>query len=108
MKYGLKPTGIIKVWAKEYNGKMTYSTSISNKKQDGTWENMYISLQIKGEPSNEIEVLDSFLSFFTYKNGKQAVKIVVNEYVNRLEGQDENVEEVMPNGFKAVDEELDF
>lgn len=61
-----------------------YSTSISNKKQDGTYDKMYISLQLpKGvelENKTYIEITKGFLSFYTDKNGIAKNKIVVMEY----------------------------
>jgi len=100
-KYGFNLTGVIKIFEKEYEGKKNYSTSIGNKKTDGTYENLYIPLTIKDNPSKEIEVLEGFLSFYTKQDGTKVVKAVIQKYVNRLEKQDENV-------FVVTEEETPF
>ena len=60
-----------------------YSTAISNKKQDGTYERMYVSLQLpKGvevENKTYIEITKGFLAFYKDKNGISKIKIVVME-----------------------------
>ena len=110
MKLGINITGAVKVFAKEYNGKMSYQTSIGSKKQDGTWENMFISLQIKDNPSKEIEIIKGFLSFYTKQDGTKVLKLVVTEYVNRTEGQDENLvgKDYEPSGFVPVEDTSDL
>lgn len=60
-----------------------YSTAISNKKQDGTYDKMYLQLQLpKGvevENKTFIEITKGFLSFYKDKNGIAKPKIVVME-----------------------------
>lgn len=61
-----------------------YSTSISNKNQNGEWESMYISVTLpKGtniENKTKINVTDGFLSFWKDKNGLARPKLVVMKY----------------------------
>lgn len=46
MKQNLQIVGTTRIFAKEINGKTLYSTSVSSKKQDGTYDKMYISVQL--------------------------------------------------------------
>ena len=39
-------TGNTRIFKKEINGKELYSTTISNKNQEGKWERMYLSVQL--------------------------------------------------------------
>lgn len=66
-----------------YKNEYGYSTAISNKKQDGTYERMYVSLQLpKGvevENKTYIEITKGFLAFYKDKNGLPKLKIVAME-----------------------------
>ena len=66
-----------------YKNDYGYSTAISNKKQDGTYERMYVSLQLpKGvevENKTYIEITKGFLAFYKDKNGMSKIKIVAME-----------------------------
>lgn len=62
-----------------------YRTTISNKKQDGTYENMYLQVQLpKGvelENNTKIDIAKGFLSFYKTKEGLAKIKVVVQEYM---------------------------
>lgn len=77
-----------------------YSTSISNKKEDGTYENMSISVNFrKGvelENKTKINITDGFLSFYKTKNDEKRLKLVVMEF------------ETNEIPFKETDEDLDL
>ena len=66
------------------NEKGLYSTTISNKKEDGTYENMYITVNFKKgteiENKTKIEVRDGFLSFYKTKDGLLKVKLVITAF----------------------------
>lgn len=66
-----------------FKNEFGYSTAISNKKQDGTYERMYVSLQLPKEIEVEnktyIEITKGFLSFYKDKNGMSKIKIVAME-----------------------------
>ena len=68
---------------KVFRGKYGYSCSISNKNQDGTYERMYVNLQLpKGvevENKTYIEITKGFLAFYKDKNGMSKIKIVAME-----------------------------
>lgn len=77
---GLNINGKVIIYKNDYG----YSTAISNKKQDGTYERMYVSLQLpKGvelDNKTNIEITKGFLSFYNTKDGLPKIKVVVMEY----------------------------
>lgn len=99
MKQGLQVAGLIRIFAKEINGKMSYSTSISSKNQDGTYDHMYISVQFpKGtiiQNKSDVTILEGFISFYKNKNGLAIPKIVVMKF--EIEGVNEQPEFMADN-----------
>jgi hypothetical protein len=79
-----------------YKNEYGYSTAISNKKQDGTYERMYISLQLpKGvevENKTYIEITKGFLTFYPTRDGNKIPKIVAME-IKQDEPKQETFEE---------------
>lgn len=77
-----------------YKNTYGYSTAISNKKQDGTYERMYVSLQLpKGvevENKTYIEITKGFLAFYKDKNGLPKIKVVAMEIKQDEPKQEEN------------------
>ena len=97
----MKVIGKTRVFKNDYNGNTYYTTSISNKKEDGTYENMSISVQFrKGqEVEGNIEINDSFLTFYKDKNGMPKIKLVIMEYTKAMTDDFVNVsvdEEELP------------
>ena len=66
------------------NDKGFYSTGLSNKLMDGSYENAYIPVQFKKgielESKTKIEIKDGFISFYRNQEGKPVFKIVVLEF----------------------------
>lgn len=66
-----------------------YSTTISNKKEDGTYENMFISVNFKKgievENKTKINIVNGFLTFYTNNAGNKIPKLVITDF----EGQEE-------------------
>lgn len=83
-----------------YKNDYGYSTAISNKKQDGTYERMYVSLQLpKGvevENKTYIEITRGFLAFYKDKNGMSKIKVVAMEIK-----QDEPKQEVQEDFYNS-------
>ena len=83
-----------------YKNTYGYSTAISNKKQDGTYERMYVSLQLpKGvevENKTYIEITRGFLTYYKDKNGLPKIKIVALEIK-----QDEPKQEVQADFYDS-------
>lgn len=73
----------IKIWVNGRDGKVLYSTTLSNKKQDGSYENMYIDVQIPKDAvinnGDEVTIQRGFISFYKTKDGLPKVKIVILE-----------------------------
>lgn len=61
-----------------------YSTTISNKKMDGSYENMYINVQMpKGTDlpnQTKINIIRGFLSFYVNNANSKTIKFVVLDY----------------------------
>ena len=67
-----------------FSSEKGYSTSISNKNQDGQYERMYLTVQLPKEDTVEnktqIDVKEGFLSFYKTKEGLPRLKLVVMKY----------------------------
>lgn len=92
----LKVTGEIFIFK---NDKGAYSTSISKKNEDGTYENMRISVNFrKGtelENKTKINVTNGFLSFWKNNQGLPQLKLVVLEFEKET-NENENIESDLP------------
>lgn len=93
----LKVTGEIFIFK---NDKGAYSTSISNKKEDGSYENMRISVNFrKGtelENKTKINVINGFLSFWKNNQGLPQIKLVVMEYESTKTNENEEYKDDLP------------
>lgn len=71
------------VFKNEYNGKVYYSIGLSKKKQDGTYENGYITTQFKKdvelENKTKIRIKKSWIDFYV-KDKKTIPYIFVSEF----------------------------
>ena len=78
----MQVNGKAKIFKNEYNGNTYYTTSIANKKEDGTYENMYLAVQFKKgmEVDGDINIINGFLTFYKDKNNVPKVKVVILEY----------------------------
>lgn len=80
-----------------------YSTSISRKKEDGSYENMFIPVNFKKgvevENKTKINITNGFLSFYKTKEGLAKIKLVVMEFTT-----EDNPEEMfIPNDAEITD-----
>ena len=61
-----------------------YSCTISNKKEDGTYDRMYVSVQLLNNQEVEnktlIDIQDGFLTFYKTKEGLAKPKIVIRTF----------------------------
>lgn len=93
MKQNLQLVGTTRIFAKEIDGKTFYSTSISNRNLDGTYEKMYITVQFPKDTvidnQTDVTILESFMSFYKNKDGIAKPKIVVMKF--EQESKDEFV-----------------
>ena len=91
-KMGIKITGENYIFKNE-NGR--YSTSISNRKDDGSYENTYLQVQFrKGvelENKTKINITNSFLTFYKNQEGKPVFKIVVLDFEQEGEAKEPEV-----------------
>ena len=81
--------GEVRIFKKEMNGKELYSTSISNKNQNGDWDKMYLSVQLPRnvvlENGTDINITKGFLSFYKTNDGLPKIKIVIQEFQTKEE-----------------------
>jgi hypothetical protein len=75
-----------------FKGEYGYSTAISKKNEDGTYDKMYLSIQLpKGtelENKTRINVAKGFISFYKTKNGLAVPKFVIQEFETEQESED--------------------
>lgn len=71
-----------------------YEGTISNKKQDNTYENMYVSINFNKceAPENKtlINVTDGFIGFYKTKEGLPKPKFIISNYEIINNKQDNN------------------
>ena len=92
-----------------------YSTTISNKNQNGEYEKMYISVQlpkdIELENKTMIEIKKGFLSFYKSKEGLPKLKLVIQEFTtdeqNYIKEERETIQNEQNYEFNP-DEDLPF
>lgn len=90
--------GRSKIFKKVFDdGNVAYSTSISNKNEEGKKVYIYIPVQFpKGtelEDKTNIEIKKGFLTFFTTKDGKNQIKLVVMDFESRAYNESQNFSE---------------
>ena len=85
-------TGKTMIFKSEYG----YSTAISNKNQEGTYDKMYLQVQLpKGvelENKTMIDITKGFLTFYKTKEGLPKLKIVVMDF--ETENKVEDIEQL--------------
>lgn len=95
----LKITGKTKIFKNE---KGLYCTTISTKKEDGSYENMRISVNfrkgIELENKTDIEIKDGFLSFWKNKDNQFQLKLVILDFDNltSITNENENIVDDLP------------
>lgn len=105
-----------------FKNDLGYSTTISNKNQEGTYDKMYLSVQFRkddekaGRLSNmtKIDIKNGFMSFYKTTNGMTKVKIIVLDYDildgnKPVEERGDAFEETSTDGaYDYSDDELPF
>ena len=90
-------TGKTMIFRKDFDGRPSYSRSISSKDIDGNWISVFENVQMpKGTDlpnKTKIDVTKGFEAVYEKRDGTKDRKIVVMEYETDL-----------PTGFSAVDD----
>ena len=90
-------TGKTMIFRKDFNGKPSYSRSISSKDIDGNWVSVFENVQMpKGTDlpnKTKIDVIKGFEAVYEKRDGTKDRKTVVMEYKADL-----------PTGFAQVDD----
>ena len=99
------------IYAKEFNGKVAYSTKISQKNINGEWESMFINVQFPKNTNisdkTKIEVTKGFEGSYKDKNGLAHIKYVIQEYT-REDDQIEREGVQNESSYNLSDDELPF
>lgn len=78
-----------------FKGEYGYSTAISKKNEDGTYDKMYLSIQLPKETELEnktkINITNGFLTFYKTKEGLPKPKIVVMQFESEYREQSEDI-----------------
>ena len=101
-------SGKTRIYTKDFNGKKLYSTGISRKEQDGTYKNMYVSVQFRQgveiEDKTDINIINGFLSFYETKEGLSKVKKVVLDFECENKKEIFEVNQITDNAIFTNDE----
>lgn len=77
-------SGSMRIFRKDYEGSIFYSTTLSKKDEFGNYENLYINVQLPKDialdNNTKINVTKGFLSFYKTKQGLSKIKAVVQEF----------------------------
>lgn len=77
-------SGSMRIFRKDYEGSIFYSTTISKKDEFGNYENLYINVQLPKDialdNNTKINVTRGFLSFYKTKEGLPKIKVVVQAF----------------------------
>lgn len=99
-------TGETMIFRNEYDGRSFYSTSLSKKLADGTWENGNIGVQFKKDVEmhnkTKINVTNGWLTFYKTKDEKP--KTVTYLFIMDFEIVGD---EQVPAGFTEIDPDSD-
>ena len=72
------------IFRKELNGYTTYSIGLSNKKQDGSYENGYMKCRFKNgvniADKTKIVIKEGFISFYKTKNNDTVPVLFITDY----------------------------
>ena len=92
-----------------------FSTTISNKKQDGTYENMSVvvgfrkgDIEAQNIPhKTKINIKNGFLTFYVATNNEKKLKIVVLDYEIVGGTKPQSTEESYQDPFDTMDDTMD-
>src|SRR5665647_1233871 len=100
----IQVSGDTMIFRKDFDGRATYSTTISKKLADGTWENAYIGIQFKKDvvlqDKTKIEVKNGWLTHYLNKEKKPVYYLFI------LDFESETQEPQIPDGFTKIDDSV--
>lgn len=93
-------TGDTMIFRKDFDGRATYSTTISKKLTDGTWENAYIGVQFKKDvvlqDKTKVEIKNGWLTHYFNKEKKPVYYIFVLDFESETQ---------IPEGFTQIEDD---
>ena len=108
VKTTMDVTGIVKIWANEYNGKTSYSYSVKVKDQDGAVKYAKQYVRFKGgdpgiENGTRIKVIKAFETGYVDKEGRPKLSgIMVLEWAPAEDSEED------ASGFAELAEDVPF
>jgi hypothetical protein len=104
--------GNTKIFKNERDGRIYYSTQLSQKNINGEWENVYINVKFKKgvelENKQDIIVKNGWLTFYKRENGLPAFSIFVNEFEIDNYEKEERLAIQSENDYTLNNAELPF
>ena len=106
------------IFRKEFDDRVAYTTTLSKKNKEGTWENAFISIQFKKDVfvhnKTKITLDNAWLTFYMSKDNKPVFYIFCNEFTE-VDAPEVEIEPVrpskkaekvaIPSGFTAVEDD---
>lgn len=106
------------IFRKDFDDRAVYSTTLSKKKQDGTYENDFIGIEFNKGVSlankTKIDIKNAWLTFYKNKDGLSVKFIKCSEF-EQLSGIPSGFEQIdekqspqIPSGFQALEDDDDI
>lgn len=93
-------SGKMKIFRNEFNGRVFYTTSLTNKLENGNYEYMNVAVQFPKdtviENKTDIDVIKGFMTFFKDKNGIEKPKAVIQEWILDTENYNNSDDSTLP------------
>ncbi len=105
-----------RIYRKDYNGVALYSLMMSNKKEDGTYDNVFLPVRfrhgVEVENKADIEILDWFPTFYRDKNNNPVIQAFIMDFKQEAVIQKQEVKndpfEDFGREVEIKDEDLPF
>ena len=73
-----------RIYRKDYGDTILYSCQLSNKKQDGTYDNIFVPVKFKSgvqiEDRADINITEWFPTFYRKQNGEPVIQFMILEF----------------------------
>ena len=99
------------IFRKDFNGYATYSIGLSNKKQDGSYENGYMKCKFKKdvevEDKTKMIIKDGFVTFYKTKNNDTVPVLFITEF-EEYKGKIEINKKAEKDPYEQIGEEIEL
>lgn len=98
-----------RIFRKDFSGVPVYSIQLSNKKQDGTYDNAFMPVKFKKgieiENKTDVDIKEWFPTFYRNKDNEPVIQLMITEY--EIEKEKDAFEE-FGEEVELKDEDLPF